>query len=226
MDFWPVLAVVLVGALLGLAAWIWPWLDPNSPLRVAQELGAVLNAWSAVRDAVGWVRLERPGEEGIEARVLYLAPSSVRVEVQTPAELAGHVFAFRPLPEGQLLLHYRPDLEIATETRFAHGQELIPLPDWNLLGEELRRGQVRLARLDSTTFSIQGFPTLETEVVLEVNPQTNLPVRVQVAEKGEQSLQVWFVDLVPNRGLELRDLFTLDPLPRRWFFLRVPKSGA
>lgn len=221
MNLWPVVVVLLVGITLGVLVWAWPWLDPASPLRVAERITAAANAWAAVRDARALVRLQRGGESPIDATIFYLAPTSVRLEVQSPSALQGHMYAFRTVPEEQLLIHHRPDMNLAIELRFPPNTFSLEVPSPGEVQAALRQGRLSLARLDQDTFAVRGFPPGTAETVLQLDPTTNLPTRIVVRENWEvPPLEVRIVELRTNLGLELRDLFTLDPLPDRWLFLR------
>ena len=239
VNGWVVVAVLLLGGALALAPTVWSWLDPTSPARTAERLLVVLSSWNGIRDLVAHVVLR--GVEGeTAARVTFLAPANLRLDVLAPESLAGTVFALRPVGEEWLFVHYRPGMDLGIEARLA-AQELtesLHLPAPAEVGEGLRRGEIQVsyapaAGQASPTFDeydLVGLPGPFPRIVLRVDPPTSLPRGValyaDLAQTPTLTVEVardtgttdpageWLLEV--NTGLGLRDVFRLDPLPHRW----------
>lgn len=236
MNPWVIVAVLLLGGALALAPTVWSWLDPTSPARAAERLLMVLNSWNAIRDCTARVTVR--GTEGeLQAKILFLAPSSLRLEVLAPQSLTGTVFALRPIADGWLFVHYRPSVELGIEARISP-QDLgkyVSVPTPSQLVEGLRRGRIRVTYSPGPTsdeFDLSGLPGGIPRLTLRVDPTTFLPQGVALYADPTQPPTVT-IELTPkerekereppgwelfevNTGLGLKDLFLLDPVPRRW----------
>lgn len=247
VNGWVVVAVLLLGGVLALAPTVWSWLDPASPARTVERLFVVLSSWNGIRDLVAHVVLR--GVEGeTAARVTFLAPANLRLDVLAPESLAGTVFALRPVGEEWLFVHYRPGMDLGIEARIA-AQELtesLHLPALAEVEESLRRGEVQVSYVpagglaDPTfdEYDLGGLPGPFPRIVLRVDPPTSLPRGValyaDLAETPTLTIEVardpgaadptgeWLMEV--NTGLELRDVFRLDPLPHRWL-APLPPGG-
>jgi hypothetical protein len=221
-----IVVVAIVGGLAALAALAWPWLDPLSPARATERLIAVFGTWTGVRDFTAQVAV-RGGEGETLAQVQFLAPGNLRVDVLAPAGLAGEVFALRPVAEGWLFVHHRPRLGLGIETRIPASdlERSLNLPTLAQVVEAIRGGQ-RVTytpaspdhALPSDEFDVRGLPGQFSRIVLRVDPTTSLPrdVRLYTEPTGEAALTIEVRSLSVNTGLELRDLFRLEPHPDRW----------
>ncbi|MFH1610088.1 MAG: hypothetical protein ABID40_05635, partial [Candidatus Bipolaricaulota bacterium] len=188
MDSWPVMVgVLLLGGLVALAALVWPWLDPLSPARATEKLLAVLSTWNGVRDFAAQVAV-RGAEGETLARILFLTPGNLRIDVLAPEGLAGEVFALRPVSEGWLFVHYRPWIDLGIEARILASEleSSLNLPTMAQTLEGIRRGQVRVSYVPAPTdnafgaspgdeFDVRGLPGQFPRIVLRVDPATSLP---------------------------------------------------
>ncbi|MCX7750340.1 MAG: hypothetical protein N2320_02055 [Candidatus Bipolaricaulota bacterium] len=233
MNVLVVLGVVLLGLAVALGPTVASLFDPLSPARAAGKFLEVVGVWGGVRDIRTELVLRGDGGEARVA-VLFLAPAALRIEVLSPGEAAGEVFALRPTPGGEwLFLHHRPRLGVAVEARLPGlgGSALFPAPEELRAG--LREGRIRVAYAPGTDgegFDLRGLPGPFPRAELWVDPGTLLPWRARLyrdpdgppalevevpLKEGSRSLQV-------NTGLELRDLFQLEPAPRRWLLAPRP----
>jgi hypothetical protein len=199
----------------------------------------VLSSWNGIRDLVAHVVLR--GVEGeTAARVTFLAPANLRLDVLAPESLAGTVFALRPVGEEWLFVHYRPGMDLGIEARLA-AQELtesLHLPAPAEVGEGLRRGEIQVSYAPAAgqasptldEYDLVGLPGPFPRIVLRVDPPTSLPRGValyaDLAQTPTLTVEVardtgttdptgeWLLEV--NTGLGLRDVFRLDPLPHRW----------
>ncbi len=226
-----VVAVLLLGGVVALATLlVWPWLDPLSPARATEKLLAVLGAWNGVRDFEAQVAV-RGGNGETLARVLFLAPGNLRIDVLAPEGLAGEVFALRPVVEGWLFVHYRPRIDLGIEARIPAGklENSLGLPTMAQVLEGIRRGRVRVSYVPAPTdvafgeaasdeFDVRGLPGGFPRIVLRVNPATGLPqeVHLYADPAGGPTLEIEARNVTVNAGLELRDLFRLEPPPGHW----------
>lgn len=223
-------AVLLVGGVLALAPAVWSWLDPLSPARAAERVLAVLNTWNGIRDFVAQVAVRGPEGE-ILARVSFLTPAHLRVDILAPEGLADETFALRPVPEGWLFVHHRPWIDLGIEARIRADEleHALNLPTVAQLWEGLRRGRIRASYLPappgdalgfppSDEFDLSGVPGPFPRVVLRVDPASLLPRDVLLYAEATETpaLEIHVHQLMVNVGLELRDLFRLDPPPTRW----------
>lgn len=212
-----VLAVVLVGA-----AFLWPYLIPDENQRALQRLNEVLQTWNGVRDLQAEVSVLKPGEPALRLTLLYLAGLAVRLEVNEPEELRGEVYALRAVPEGWLLVHFRPTLSLGLEARFpaeALGQILT---EFALLSPTKIRASWPKEDVLWITGSLGPFAAAE----LELGEIFSLPQRILLSEAEGGTLEVKVQDLRVNEGLGLRDLLLFDPLPTRWIRIPIPVGGA
>ncbi len=228
MNLWVVLGVLLLGAALALGPGVLSWLDPQSPARAAGRLLEVVSSWNAVRDATA--RLIVRGPEGeTRVHVRFLVPASIRVALEEPQPLAGEVFALRPVGEEWLLIHHRPNLDLGVEVRLPAEKlsEWIQGPTPAELAAALRRGAIRVTHTpgpEADLFDIQGLPGTFPRAKLAVDRATLLPWKLELYRdvRAPPALEVEVAEgpggreIAVNRGLELRDLFLLDPYPTRW----------
>lgn len=230
MNAWLVVAVLILGGALALAPVVWSWLDPASPARSVEKLLLVLNAWSGIRDGVAQVAVRGTGGE-VLARVLYLSPAHLRVDVLAPGTLAGEMFALRPVGEEWLFLHHRPHEGFAIEARISAETmaDALEFPTLSQVWESLRRGRLNVSYVPAPTnnaprsasmdqFDIQGLPGRYPRIVLRVDPATQLPreVALYADPKSPPAVEIEVRHLDVNTGLELREVFRLDPPPDRW----------
>lgn len=220
MNWWTVL-LVLILALAG-AAFLWPRIVPDENQRAQELLNEAIRTWAGLRDIQAEIVLLKPGEPALRLQVLYLAGLAVRLEVKEPEELAGEVYALRAVPEGWLLVHSRPKLALGLEARFpetALGRILEEFgnPSWEKL-------KVRSPK--ENTLEISGLTGAFTAMEIELGETFLLPNRVVIITNGEERLEIKVQNLEVNKGLELRDLLLLDPLPTRWIPIPIPEGGA
>ncbi len=220
MNWWTVL-LVLTLALVG-AAFLWPRIIPDENQRALERLNEAIRTWAGLRDIQADLVLLRPGEPALRLGVLYLGGLAVRLEIKEPAELAGEVYALRAVPEGWLLVHSRPKLSLGLEARFpeaALGKILGELgnPSWEKL---------KVSAPKENTLKIVGLSGPFTAVELELSENFSLPNRIVILTNDGERLEVQVQNLQVNRGLELRDLLLLDPLPTRWIPIPIPEGGA
>jgi len=182
----------------------------------------------------------RGGKEETLARVLFLSPGNLRIDVLAPEGLAGEVFALRPVAEGWLFVHYRPWIDLGIEARIPASklENSLGLPTMVQILEGIRRGRVHVSYVPAQTdiafgeassdeFDVRGLPGEFPRIVLRVNPATGLPreVHLYADPTGQPTLEIEARNVTVNAGLELRDLFRLEPQPSHW--LRpAPSPGA
>ncbi len=218
---WGTVLLLLAAVLVG-AAFLWPYLIPDENQRALQRLTEVLQTWNGVRDLQAEVIVLRPGEPALRLGLLYLAGLAVRLEIKEPEELQGEVYALRAVPEGWLLVHFRPGLSLGLEARFPAeslgrilNEFVVPSP---------KRVQASWPREDVLRLIGPFGPFAAAEIVLGQN--FLLPQRVLLSEADGETMEVQVQNLRVNAGLELRDLLLLDPLPTRWIRIPIPEGGA
>lgn len=229
VNLWVVVGILVLGAALALGPSVLSWLDPESPARAAARLIEVVSSWNRIRDAAAGVIVRGPEGE-VRLNVAFLAPASLRITVEEPPALAGTVFALRPVGEEWIVVHHRPDLELGIEVRLSPEkwaeviQELLPAK----LPTALRRGEIRVTYTvssESEAFDVRGLPGAFPRVRLWMDAVTLLPWLVELYTDPDAPPEVELVvppgptgirAIAVNRGLELRDLFALDPYPTRW----------
>lgn len=223
MDWWPLILVAMVGVIVGGAVILWPYLDPQSPIRSLWRLEDMLRDWGAIRDLRAEAVVSRSAEPPLKAAVLYLRGAAVRLELREPEELSGEVYILRPVPEGWLLVHYRPRSALGIEIRWTP-EELEKLLSTlglsSLQGldlQDLERGRIKVSWIEERSFRLEG-PAQTVEV--ELQPETNLPTRAILTDRQGQRLEIQVDALATNTGLELREILSLNPLPTRW--IRIP----
>ncbi len=211
---WGVLLVVLgAGLVAALAAVLWPYLNPESPLWAWQRLAELVRVWEGVRDGQAALTVLRPGEPLLRLRLVYLAGAAVRLEVEEPPELAGEVYTLRPVEGGWLLVHLRPRLALGLEARFTEA-EIRSL----LFAFSPGKGEVRW--LDGNSFIWRDSLGPYQEVEVHTGGEFSLPQRIILREPAGTFTELQISWLGVNEGLELRELLILDPFPTRW--IRIP----
>lgn len=212
---WGVLLFVLG---LGLAALVvsslWPQLNPGGELLAWQKLEELWRTWEGVQDLRASVEVRREGEPTLRCSMLFLAEAAVRLELQEPPELAGEVYALRPVAEGWLLVHFRPALGLGLEARFS-GEELASLYPW-------RPQSLKVRWLDENTFLLSGLGGEFEELEVHTAGDFRLPSRIFLRKKDGTAMEIRLENVEVNSGLELRELLILDPLPTRWIQIPTP----
>ncbi|MEN3010988.1 MAG: hypothetical protein ABDI20_08545 [Candidatus Bipolaricaulaceae bacterium] len=215
---WGLLLLVLgVGLAAALFVALWPYLNPESPLWAQQRLAEVVRTWEQVRDLEAHLLILRPGEPRLAARLLYLSGAAVRLEIEEPPELAGEVYTLRPVEGGWLLVHFRPALALGLERRVAP-QELQAL--WPLAPG----GRAEVRWIQDAAFVLRPAQGPFAEVEVHLEGELRLPTRVLLRAAEGGSVEVRATVRGINRGLELRELLSLDPFPTRW--IRIPALPA
>jgi hypothetical protein len=221
VNGWTLLLLLLAGLALGLLV-LAPHFRTDENQRALQKLNEVLTTWAtAVQDLRAEVRVTRPDEPTLHATVLYLAGLAVRVELKEPKELAGEVYALRAVPEGWLLVHFRPGLLLGLEARFSPETLGKLLGAW---GETPKRMKVTWPAVDTVRLSgLSGpFPTVE----IQLGEPFSLPKRIFLWDERGHRTEMVMDNLIVNGGLELRELLLLDPFPTRWIRIPIPEGGA
>ncbi len=209
------------GLALGVAL-LGPYFVPDENQQARQRLEERLQAWTGIQDLQAEMEVLRAGEPALRLKVLALVGLAVRLEIHAPQELAGEVYALRAVPQGWLLVHFRPALSLGLEARFPENALV------QLLGglgtADLRKVQVSWPEENVVLLSgLSGpFPNVEIHFGLAFA----LPERVVATDAHGQRVEVWFGELQINQGLELRELLLLDPLPNRWIPIPIPAGGA
>ncbi len=233
MNLWLVAAVVLLGAAVALAPVVWSWFDPLSPARAAERFLAVLSSWNGIRDFDAQEVILRSPEGELRVRIAFLAPASFRLEVRSPSSMEGEVFTLRPVGEEWLFVHHRPNLGLGIEDRIRSADLEAALPTLEQVRDGLRSGRIRVTYLPASPeapargdeFDLQGLPGPFPRLVLEVDPVSQIPWKVQLYSDPTRppSLEIEAVvkdeegqKLFLNTGLELREVLKLDSQPERW----------
>jgi hypothetical protein len=220
VNWWTVF-LILTLALVG-AAFLGPRLLSDENQRAWERLNEVIRAWEGIRDLQAEVILLRPGEPALHVQLLYLAGLAVRLEIKEPEELAGEVYALRAVPEGWLLVHSRPKLSLGLEARFpedALGKVLGELGFPSL-------GKSKVTWPKENAFQITGLAGPFTTVEVEIGENFSLPNRIVILGDNGQRIEIQVHNAQVNKGLELRDLLLLEPLPTRWIPIPIPEGGA
>lgn len=178
------------------------------------------------------------GAEGeTRARVLFLVPANLRLDVLAPSSLVGEVFTLRPVAEEWLFVHYRPKVDLGIEARIPAKdlETSLKLPTPAQLWDGLRQGRISVTYLPASLngaksgdeFDLQGLPGQFPRIVLRVDPATQLPREVNLyPDPGlPPTIEIEVRQLTVNTGLELRDVLRLDPSPRRWLSPTLTPEG-
>ena len=72
----------------------------------------------------------------------------------------------------------------------------------------------------------EGLSGTFAEVVLRLNPETNLPTKILLKDRAGNPLELAVEKAEVNVGLELRELLLLDPFPTRWIRIPFPEGDA
>lgn len=221
MNWGIVLILVGAGLLLG-ALFLGPYLFPNEDQQALQRLVEITRVWAGVQDLRAELIVAKPGEPTLHLEVLYLSELAVRLEIVEPPELKGEVYALRPLPEGWLLVHFRPNLSLGLEARFG-GNALS-----ELLGGfgALSLDKIRVAWPEENVARITGLTGAFSTVEIEFGPDFSLPKRILATDRQGQTIEVRMEKATVNSGLELRELLILEPFPSRWIRIPIPAGGA
>ncbi|MCR4392371.1 MAG: hypothetical protein NUV94_06295 [Candidatus Acetothermia bacterium] len=228
-PWWLILTVGILGALVGLTVMLWPLIEPLAPDRPAGKLLALLDTWAGVRDLSARVALRRSGEHELEVRLLYLSNWALRADLLAPEEVAGEIYALRPVPDGWLLVHYRPRIDLGIETRLtsANLEALLPTISLDQLRLAVRLGQVKVTAPEEGTLEVQGRLGAAHRVLLRLEETTGLPREIVLfSAQGDELLHISILELTINPGVELRDLLSLDPLPGQWLRPGLTPPGA
>ncbi|MCS7239821.1 MAG: hypothetical protein NZ651_01010 [Candidatus Bipolaricaulota bacterium] len=219
---WGIILVLLGAGLLLGALLLGPYLFPDENEQALQRLVEVTQAWAGVQDLQATLTLTKPGEPTLRLEVRYLPGLALRLEILEPAGLRGEVYALRPVPEGWLLVHFRPSLSLGLEARFP--KEALP----ELLGGfgAISLDRIRVSWLAQNIARITGlagaFPTVE----IELSENFRLPQRIRAVNPQGQTVEVKVEEVAVNTGLELRELLILEPFPSRWIRIPIPASGV
>lgn len=221
MNLWLLILLVGAGLILGVFA-LGPYLQPNPELLARQRLLEVVRVWEGIRDLRAEIVVLRPGEPRLIFSVLYLTGLAIRLEIQEPEELRGEVFALRAIPEGWLLVHFRPNLGLGLEARFPDQALKAVLAGFE--GFSLERAKIRWPQENVVRF--EGLPGAFAEAELTLHPETSLPARISLKDRAGNPLDLVVEKIETNTGLELRELLLLDPFPTRWIPIPFPEAGA
>lgn len=218
MNWWSVLLLLaLVGIGVGLFG---PYLLPSEDQRALQRLNEVLQIWAGVQDLEARLTIRRPGEPALKIRLLYLSGLALRLEIEEPEGLAGEVYALRTISEGLLLVHYRPKLALGLEARFP-SEELAAL-----IFEGNPSSTIKVSWPKEDVLRLRGLSAPFSQADLYLAGEFQLPHRIVATSPDGVITELEVEELQVNRGLELRDLLLLEPLPTRWIQIPVPQDGA
>ncbi len=221
MNWWVFLLALGAGLILGFFA-LWPFFQPDPDLLARQRLLEVIRAWEGIRDLRAEIGVLRPGEPRLNFSLLYLAGLALRLEIQEPEELRGEVYALRAVPEGWLLVHFRPNLGLGLEARFSNQALTAVLAGFE--GFSLEKAKIRWPEED--VVRLEGLSGAFAEVELRLDPNTRLPAQIRLKDRAGNPLELAWEKVEVNVGLELRELLLLDPFPTRWIPIPFPEGGA
>lgn len=218
MNWW--VLVLVIGLVFGVVV-LGPYLFPGENQRAMQRLTEVIQAWAGIRDLEAHLEVLRPGEPLVRLRVLYLAGLAVRLELEEPEELRGEVYALRSTPEGWLLVHFRPNLSLGLEARFSE-RELTR----TLQGLGTPSPKLRVQWPEANTIQIEGLSGPFPRAEIQFGENFPVPERILALDADGKALELRLTETKVNTGLELRELFLLDPLPTQWIPIPMPSGGA
>ena len=221
MNGWLLLLLLGAGLIFGIFA-LGPYLQPNPELQARQRLFEVIRTWEGIRDLRAEIGVLRPGEPRLNFSLLYLAGLAIRLEIQEPEELRGEVYALRAIPEGWLLVHFRPNLSLGLEARFPDQALAAVLAEFE--GFSLEKAKIRW--LEENLVRFEGLSGTFVEAELRLDPGTKLPAQARLKDRTGNSLELVVEKAEVNVGLELRELLLLDPFPTRWIQIPFPEGGA
>ena len=221
MNEWLLLLLVGAGLILGIFA-LGPYLQPNPELQARQRFLELVRTWEGIRDLRAEIGVARPGEPRLNFSLLYLAGLALRLEIQEPEELRGEVYALRAVPEGWLLVHFRPKLGLGLESRFSDQALTRLLSEFEGFSPE----KAKIIWPEENVVRFAGLPGIFTEAELQLDPETNLPTKILLKDRTGNPLELAVEKAEVNVGLELRELLLLDPFPTRWIQIPFPEGGA
>jgi hypothetical protein len=221
VNGWLLLLLVGAGLILGIFA-LGPYLQPNPELQARQRFLEVMRTWEGIRDLRAEIGVLRPGEPRLNFSLLYLAGLALRLEIQEPEELRGEVYALRAIPEGWLLVHFRPKLGLGLEAHFPDQALTWVLSDFEGFSME----KAKITWPEENVVRFEGLSGAFAEAELRLDPETKLPVKILLKDRAGNPLELSVEKAEVNVGLELRELLLLDPFPTRWIRIPFPEGGA
>lgn len=230
MELWPVIVVVVVGSLVGLWQWDWPFLpgtdegaipalmvQMGEALAGVEDLGCLVRFWSFQGGADLCGASVPAGGAEVEVRLTYLhtlEEEALRVEFLAPEPLVGETYTLR----GQVLVHFRPGEGIAIVHTSPQGDTASPSTLSDLFST-LELGKITTPK--PQVLEVGGNLGPFQRVLIHVDPDTNFPSRVNLCGEGEVIVEI--SDLHLNEGQEYRDILAPPLLAPegswRWIWL-------
>jgi hypothetical protein len=187
-------------------------------LAGVEDLGCIVRFWSLEGGADLCGASVPSGGPEVEVRLTYLLTleeEALRVEFLAPEPVAGETYTLR----GRVLVHFRPGEWIAIVHTLPLEEDTASPPTLSGLFSTLELGKI--AAPEPQVLEVRGHLGPFQRALIHVDPDTNLPSRLDLCGEGEVIVEISNLSL--NEGQEYRDILAPPPLALegswRWIWL-------